>query len=191
MVERFNRTLKQLMWRMFTTSSSYHYLDQLDDLVNGNYNQSVHRSIKMKPADVNENKASEVWNNLYRNLFKKPTKYKFKVGDQVKISKHKRIFEKGYLPSWTEETFTVAQRLLRDPPVYRLKEADGDWIKGTFYEFELQKVIETEKHLFRIEKILKRRGRGANKEVLVHWKGWPKKYDSWIPHNQLVALQQT
>ena len=190
-VERFNRTLKQLMWRMFTTSSSYHYLDQLDDLVNGNYNQSVHRSIKMRPADVNENNASEVWNNLYRNLFKKPTKYKFKVGDQVKISKHKRIFEKGYLPSWMEETFTVAQRLPRDPPVYRLKEADGDWIQGTFYEFELQKVIETEKHLFRIEKILKRRGRGANKEVLVHWKGWPKKYDSWIPHNQLVALQQT
>ena len=107
-VERFNRTLKQLMWRMFTTSSSYHYLDQLDDLVNGNYNQSVHRSIKMRPADVNENNASEVWNNLYRNLFKKPTKYKFKVGDQVKISKHKRIFEKGYLPSWTEDTFTVA-----------------------------------------------------------------------------------
>ena len=120
-VERFNRTLKQLMWRMFTTSSSYHYLNQLDDLVSGNYNQSVHRSIKMKPADVNENNASEVWHNLYRNLFEKPTKYKFKVGDQVKISKHKRIFEKGY------------------------------WIQGTFYEFELQKVIETEKHLFRIE----------------------------------------
>ena len=92
-VERFNRTLKQLMWRMFTTSSSYHYLDRLDDLVNGNYNQNVHCSIKMKPADVNENNASEVWNNLYRNLFKKPTKYKFKVGDQVKISKHKRTFE--------------------------------------------------------------------------------------------------
>ena len=142
---------------MFTTSSSYHYLDQLDDLVNGNYNQSVHRSIKMKPADVKENSTSEVWNNLYRNLFKKPTKYKFKVGDQVKISQHKRIFEKGYLPPWTEGTFTVAQRLPRDSPVYRLKEADGDWIQGTFYEFELQKVIETEKHLFRIKKKLKRR----------------------------------
>ena len=192
-VERFIRTLKQLMWRMFTTSSSYHYLDQLDDLFNRNYNQSVHRSIKMKPVDVNENNASEVWNNLYRNLFKKPTKYKFKVGGQVKISKHKRIFEKGFLPSWTEETFTVAQRLPRYPPVCRLKprEADGDWIQGTFYEFDLQKVIETAKYLFRIEKKLKLRGRGANKKVSVHWKGWPKKYDSWIPHNQLVALQQT
>ena len=48
-VERFNRTL---MWRMFTTSSSYHYLSKLDGLVNDNYNLSVHRSIQMKPVDV-------------------------------------------------------------------------------------------------------------------------------------------
>ena len=44
--------------------------------------------------------------------------YKFKVGDQVKISKHKRVFEKSYLPNWSEETFTVAQRIARDPPVF-------------------------------------------------------------------------
>ena len=188
-VERFNRTLKQLMWRMFTTTSSYHYLDKLDRLVNDNYNQNFHRSIKMEPADVTVHNAREVWKTLYQDQ-RKPAKYKFKVGDQVKISKHKRIFEKGYLPSWTEETFTVAQRVPRDPPVYRLKEADGELIQGTFYEFELQKVIETAHHLFRIEKVLKHRGKGANKEVLVHWKGWPKKYDSWIPYNQLVALQK-
>lgn len=60
-VERFNRTLKQLMWRMFTTTSSYHYLDKLDSLVNGNYNQSMHRSLKMKPADVNWSNAEDVW----------------------------------------------------------------------------------------------------------------------------------
>ena len=103
---------------------------------------------------------SRVWKTLYQNQ-RKPAKYKFKVGDQVKISKHKRIFEKGYLPSWTEETFTVAQRVPRDPPVYRLKEADGDLIQGTFYESELQKVIETVHHLFRIEKVLKHRRKGV------------------------------
>ena len=64
-VERFNRTLKQLMWRVFTTTSSYHYLDKLDGLVNGNYNQRIHRSIKMKPADVNESKEHAVWRTLY------------------------------------------------------------------------------------------------------------------------------
>ncbi|XP_078364069.1 uncharacterized protein LOC144648359 [Oculina patagonica] len=139
--ERFNKTLKQLMWRMFTTSSTS-------------------------------------WI------------YKFNVGDQVKISKYKKVFEKGYLPSWTEETFTIGQRLPRNPPVYRLKEANGDWIQGTFYEAELQKVIEKADHLFRIEKILKSRGKGKQKEVLVLWKGWPRSYASWLPSKQLVLLQQ-
>ena len=83
--------------------------------------------------------------------FKKPTKYKFKLGDQVKIRKHKRMLKICYLPSWMEETFTVAQRLPCDPLVYRLKEADDDRIQNTFYEFELQKVIKTPKQLFRIE----------------------------------------
>ena len=119
------------MWRMFTTTSSYHYLDKLDGLVNGNYNQSIHRSIKIKQGDVNESNEHAVWRILYGKQ-SAPTKYKFKVGDQVKISMHKRIFQKGYLQSWMEETFTIAQRIPRDPPVYRLKEADGDFIQGTF-----------------------------------------------------------
>ena len=186
-VERFNRTLKQLMWQMFTTSSSYHYLDKLDSLVNDNYNQSVHRCIQMKPADVTVFNAQDVWRTLYAKRTSSK-KYKFNVGDQVKISKYKKVFEKGYLPSWTEETFTIAQRLPRTPPVYRLKEANGDLIQGTFYETELQRVIEKSNHLFRIEKILKSRGKGRKKEVLVHWKGWPKSYDSWLPASQLVSL---
>ena len=188
-IERFNRTLKNLLWRLFTMSSSYHYLDKLDNLVNENYNQSVHRSIKMKPVDVTVFNAQDVWRTLYGKQTS-TTKYKFKVSDQVKISKYKRVFQKGYLPSWTEETLTVTQRLPRNPPVYRLKEADGELIRGTFYEAELQKVIERSDHLFRIENILKHRGKGASKEVLVHWKGWPQKYDSWIPYKQLVSLQQ-
>ncbi|CAH3024098.1 unnamed protein product [Porites evermanni] len=140
---------------------------------------------KMKPADVNESNEHAVWRILYGKQ-SAPTKYKLKVGDQVKVTKHKRIFQKGYLPSWTEETLSIAQRIPRDPPVYRLKEADGDFIQGTFYEPELRKVLEKPDHLFRIEKTLKYRGKGASKEALVHWKGWPKKYDSWIPYKQLV-----
>ena len=89
----------------------------------------------------------------------------------------------------TEETLTVTQKLQRNPPMYRLKEADGDWIQGKFYEAELQKVIEKSNHLFRINKILKYRRKGAQKEALVHWKSWPKKYDSWISYKQLVSIQ--
>ena len=187
-VERFNRTLKQMMWRLFTTGSSYHYLDKINDMVNGNYNQTFHRSIKMKPSEVTAMNSQQVWRTIYGKQ-SSSVNYKFKVGDQVKISKHKRVFEKSYLPNWSEETFTVAQRIARDPPVYKLKELDGELIKGTFYETELQKVIEPKDHLFRVEKVLRRRGKGGQAEVLVHWKGRPKKYDSWIPARQLVSLK--
>ena len=141
-----------------------------------------------KPSEVTVMNAQQVWRTLYGKPLS-AVKYKFKVGDQVKISKHKRTFEKSYLPNWSEETFAVAERLARDPPVYKLKEHDGELIKGTFYETELQKVIERKDHLFRVEKVLRRRGKGAQAEVLVHWKGWPKKYDSWIPVRQLVSLK--
>ncbi|XP_067030741.1 uncharacterized protein [Acropora muricata] len=187
-VERFNRTLKQMMWRLFTTGSSYHYLDKINDMVNGNYNQTFYRSIKMKPSEVTAMNSQQVWRTIYGKQ-SSSVNYKFKVGDQVKISKHKRVFEKSYLPNWSEETFTVAQRIARGPPVYKLKELDGELIKGTFYETELQKVIEPKDHLFRVEKVLRRRGKGGQAEVLVHWKGWPKKYDSWIPARQLVSLK--
>lgn len=143
----------------------------------------------MKPANVTVSNVQKVWQTLHgKQTFTK--QYKFNVGDQVKITKYKQIFEKGYLPSWTEETFTIGKRLPRNPPVYRLKEANEAWIQGTFYEAELQRVIEKADHLFRIEKILKGRGKGRQKEVLVLWKGWPRSYASWIPFKQLVSLQQ-
>ena len=51
----------------------------------------------MKPADVNRENESVVWQRLYGDEASKPIKYKFKVGDQVRISKARRTFKKGYL----------------------------------------------------------------------------------------------
>ena len=101
---------------MFTTSSSYHYLDKLDSLVNDNYNQSVHQSIQMKLANVTVFNAQDAWRTLFgkQTLFIKST---FNVGDQDKISKYKKVFEKGYLPSWIEETFTIAEATIKSTSV--------------------------------------------------------------------------
>ena len=72
----------------------------------------------------------------------------------------------------------VVTHVRRHPVVtYRLSEWDGMPIKGTFYEPDVQKVQVSDDSLFRVEKVLKRKGR----KVLVRWKGWPAKYDSWIP----------
>ena len=172
------------MWRYFSFANTDHYIDILDDL-GERYNNSYHRSIKMKPVDVNLLNAQAVWKTLYGKEKTKSIRYKFKVGEQVHISKFKCTFRKGYLPNWTEEVITIAQKIPRSPPVYRIKEYDGTLIKGTFYEKELQKITQKNTDLFRIERIIKSRGRGKNKEYLINWRGWPSKYNSWVPASNL------
>lgn len=50
-VERFNRTLKERMWKYFTAHNTHRYVDIVQDLVKG-YNYSYHKSIQMKPSEV-------------------------------------------------------------------------------------------------------------------------------------------
>ena len=144
----------------------------------------------MPPVLVTDFNDQDVWRTLYgKDIGKwRNVRFRFKVGDQVRLMKIRKTFEKGYMPNWTEEVFTITQRLRRIPPVYRVKEYDGTELKGTFYEDQLQKVEQKDDDLFRIENVVKSRGRGRQKEYLVHWKGWPNKYDQWIPASQIQLL---
>ena len=116
-----------------------------------------------------------------------PVKYKFEVGDQVRIGKMKRTFEKGYLPNFSKEIFTVSQQIPRQPSVYKLKDYDQEELSRTFYNEELQKVIK-EDDVYEVEKILKKRGKGKNKEVYVKWLGYPTKFNSWIPASEVKDI---
>ena len=186
-VERVIRTLKTRMWRYFTAKKTMRYIDVLPDLVDS-YNRSKHRSIQKKPINVTENNEREVWHTLYgERENKEPIKYKFEVGDQVRISKMKRTFEKGYLPNFSKEIFTVSQQILRRPPVYKLKDYDQEELSGTFYNEDLQKVIK-EDDVYEVEKILKKRGKGKNSQVFVKWLGYPAKFNSWIPASQVKDI---
>ena len=53
----------------------------------------------------------------------------------------------------------------RDPPVYKLKDYDGEELKGTFYEKELQKVVKCN-DIYKVEKVLKKRGQGKMCNIL-------------------------
>jgi hypothetical protein len=107
-----------------------------------------------------------VWHTLYDDhKIVKNVKYKFKIGDQVRISKMKRTFEKGYLPNFSKEIFIISKQIPRDPPVYKLKDLDGEELKGTFYEKELQKIIKKD-DVYEVEKILKKRGRARTYIIL-------------------------
>ena len=181
-VERFNRTLKERLYRYFTVKNTLKYLPVLKDLVMG-YNRSYHRSIKMAPDQVTVQNEEQVWKNLYvKRLKVKRTRPTLKVGDRVRLNKKYRIFKKGYLPGWTEEVFVVARAVAGVVPYYKIHEWDGTPVVGTFYAQDLQKVTVKDDDLFRVEKIVKRKG----DKVLVRWKGWPDKYDSWIEKRALT-----
>ena len=185
LVERFNRTLKGRMYRYFTAANTLKYIDIVQELEDG-YNESYHRSIRMAPKDVTHANEKQVWHTLYephlrqQQTNRSPT---FRVGDRVRISQARRPFKKGYLPQRTEEVFEVT-RVFPDsigPTTYKLKELDGTLIEGKFYTEELQKVHVDDDTVWRIEKVLKRRG----DRLYVQWKGWPKKYNSWIHRDQV------
>lgn len=177
-VERFNRTLKEKMWRYFTKSRKKRYIDVLDDLMHS-YNNTFHRSIKMTPVQVKKENEDKVFLNLYGKKDLNKISHKFSVGDRVRLSKNKFTFEKGYTPNWTDEFFTITEVIIRDIPVYKVKDYNGEEIKGVFYEQELQKIKKTD-DVYRIEKIIKTRKTRRGVEYLVKWLGWPDKFNNWI-----------
>ncbi len=186
-VERFNRTLKSRMWRFLTATNSRRYIDVLQDIIQG-YNTSYHRSIRMRPVDVDKVNEGQVFQNLYGDIKKqKKTVFNFKVGDVVRISKVRGPFAKGYEQNYTEEFFTVSLCIPRQPPVYRLKDYDGDVIEGVFYEEELQKIIVSKNKSFKVEKILGQKKQGKSTLVLVKWLGWPSKFNSYIDKKTLLT----
>ena len=85
-----------------TAVSKNVYFDVLDDIVN-KYNNTVHRTIKMKAIDVTSDSYAEY------NKDSNEEDPKFKVGDRVRISKYKNVFAKGYVQSWSEEVFIICQ----------------------------------------------------------------------------------
>lgn len=105
-VERFNRTLKNKMWIELNVQGSYRWVDMLSDLVSS-YNKSPHRSIGMRPVDVNKKNEHSITLRLNqkKQILKKSPK--FNVGQFVRVSKLKHVFEKGYKVNWSYEVFKV------------------------------------------------------------------------------------
>ena len=104
----------------------------------------------------------------------------------MRISKVRGPFTKGYEQNYTHKFFTISERILRTPPVYKLKDYDGDIIDGCFYEEELQKIKVDES--FKVEKILERKKVGKKMMVLVKWSGWPSKFNSWVRQEEVVNI---
>ena len=173
-VERFQRTLKQRMWRYFTHKQTNRYVEALPKLVKA-YNSAHHRTIGMAPKDVREEHEWKLTKKVRKENEKKNLS-----GRKVRLSLAKHsAFEKGCWPNWTLETFTVRPGL---GARYKLLDGNGEPLEGSFYPQELQVVREDENDVWPIEKVLETKG----KNVKVRWQGFPSSFDSWIPKASLT-----
>ena len=132
--ERFIRTLKNKIFKYITAISKNVYFDVLDNIVN-KYNNTVHKTIKMKPIDVTSDSYAE-----YIEDFNKKDP-KFKLGDHVRISKYKNIFAKGYTPNWSEEIFVISKNENTVPWAYAINELNHEEITGSFIKKNCKRLI--------------------------------------------------
>ena len=123
-VERFIKALKNKIYKHMTTIGKNVYIDVLDDIVK-KCNNTVHSSIKMKPKDATDIKYVEYSEETNK---KSP---KFKIGDNIRISKYKNIFSKGYKPNWSEEVFVVNKMQNTVPWTYLINDLNDEVIKGS------------------------------------------------------------
>ena len=187
-VERVNRTLKSKLYCYFTAVNSLCYIDVLQDLVDS-YNNTYHRSIGHAPATVSLLNVGTVRRKLYGEMNSTaPRKFKFRVGDHVRLSLQKRLFEKGYKMNWTKEIFQITHQLSRTTVVYTVQDLLERLTEGTFYEEELQKVKRPD--IFRIEKVLKKRTKNKKTEYLVCWSGYGHDFDSWIQSSDIEPISK-
>ena len=139
MIERFNRTIKEKMFKYFSANNTRKYVDVLHLLVDP-YNNTIQSSIKMTPKEASRKKnENKVWRNLYPEFGGKTLTPKFSIGDNVRITKIKYVFDKGYTQRWTKEIFKISMIQLTIPVTYKITDYNGEKIQGSFYEQELQK----------------------------------------------------
>ena len=177
--ERFIRTLRGKIESNFILTQSTVWYDILPELVR-EYNQSYHRSIGMSPDDARKpENYTKVFKRLYKQRTPQVISHPLHIGDRVRISIHKRLFEKGATANWSEEIFEISAVKTSNPTVYRIKDLAGEEIDGAFYRQQLQR---TDQNIYRIDRIVRKR-RG---EVLVKWSGYPDQFNSWILESDVL-----
>ena len=180
-IEKFNRSLRELMMKKFVKSNNTVWYNILPELLK-TYNNRYHHTIKMKPINVNKSNEKHIKNTVY-NYDITNKKAKYKINDLVRMSlKRRQLFDK---PSgnikWSEELFKIYKINKSNVITYQLKDMNDEIIKGIFYERELR----LSKHNtgeYIIEKILKTKGN----QIYVKWRGYSNNFNSWIDKNSVT-----
>ena len=131
-IERFNKTLTNKLWKQFTVQGNQKWLNILQKITS-KYNNTIHRTINTSPSLVSKHPSLvKIKEEIYSD--KKP---KFKINDRVRIFKYKNKFEKGYKGYWTKEIFKVTKINQTNTIMYTIQDLNNEEIQGSFYKEEL------------------------------------------------------
>ena len=200
-IERFNRTFKRLLVQIMEQNNSLRWIDFLRPALDI-YHGRNHRSLEMSPDEASEeiNHDKILRQNLKRyakfdkiRYLKNTKPTKFKKGQFVKLFRKKGAFEKGYAKNVTKEYFEIYhidRKLSKDR--YYLKDLAGDKVIGSFYEDYLVAFqpgpngavfdLDPNHNDFGRKNI-----RGVP-HIFVKWLGWPKKFNQWVPVDNVRHL---
>lgn len=147
-VERVQRTIRGRLFKLFTSQGNHKWLEALPKLINS-YNNSTHRSIKMKPNDVTPEHSGTLLKRLYSNKKdmdnERREKYRkrlFKIGNMVRIVKDKKFYPKEADERWTNEVYKIRKVERQNFPItYLLSDSNGVEIPRSFYQEELRIIL--------------------------------------------------
>lgn len=140
-IERFNRTMRNYMSRLYTMKGIGRWIDDIQDLFY-NYNHTYHSTIKMTPVEASEVKNKDV---VRANLQEKWDKVergnvRFKIGDRVRLSViPDRFARTDKTPRYTYEIFTVSKIFNTKPVTYAIRDEMGEELDSFCYNEELTK----------------------------------------------------
>ena len=189
LVERFNRTLKNKIFRLMTSKNTKRWVPNLSAIV-ASYNATVHRSIKTTPTKA-VNMSSDIlfemsYGRKLMNIRKNPTS-DVTFGDKVRIGKHLGAFNRGYLPNWSEDTFYISGSNKGDQKdLFKVKNSEGQENLQRYYKEEIQKINSTPNKTFKIEKILAKKISNGCNWYKIKWIGFPSSYNKWIPESKIT-----
>lgn len=189
---------------MFRYTRSYRFIETLQQIV-GSYNSTPHSSLGkgLSPNQVTVDNEAEIWDRIYntasdgnisrsKQKYMKRFRFKFRIGDIVRLSVSKYTFQRDYQHKWTSELFKISERYFKqDLPIYKIVDFLHEPVNSTFYEQELQKVSEkSDDVLWVIEKIIRKRKKGGKVQYLVKFDGWPAKFNSWVDQDAVEDIQK-
>lgn len=189
--ERCIKTIRGLIWKYFTKQRTHRYIDVLQDIIT-TYNATPHRSLNnIAPKDVNNINEADIWAFMYlkpKKVSIRPRKFRFKVGDMVRLSRINMVFDRSYDEHFTREIFKIRKRFrMQAIPMYRIENyVLNESITGNFYESELTRVKKAENSMWYIEKKIKKRKKNGKNQWYIKFEGWPDKYNQWIDEKDIT-----